>query len=180
METISLQNRVHFLISKFYYLTISQALQCIFFFFFFFASLGKFNYLFLWEINSSRLWWAGKFSFLRTKGLRALVGDIQTLTSFLSLFLPFCFCHHYHFCPFKCVYLASTKLWYVASGFYFSVEKRVKTFLSLRSFRYSRNLRNKTKQKFEIQMKKKKKKEKGGRTFGKDQSQKGRVCLSTP
>lgn len=29
-------------------------------------------------------------------------------------------------------------------------------------------------------MKKKKKKEKGGRTFGKDQSQKGRVCLSTP
>jgi hypothetical protein len=104
METISLQNRVHFLISKFYYLTISQALQCIFFFFFFFASLGKFNYLFLWEINSSRLWWAGKFSFLRTKGLRALVGDIQTLTSFLSLFLPFCFCHHYHLYPFKCVW----------------------------------------------------------------------------
>jgi hypothetical protein len=58
--------------------------------------------------------------------------------------------------------LASTKLWYVASGFYFSVEKRVKTFLSLRSFRYSRNLRNKTKQKSEIQRKKKKKKKKKG------------------
>jgi hypothetical protein len=36
--------------------------------------------------------------------LRALVGDIQTLTSFLSLFLPFCFCHHYHLYPFKCVW----------------------------------------------------------------------------
>ena len=169
METISLQNRLHFLIGKFYYLTISQALQCIFFFFgffFFFASFGKFNYLFLWEINSSRLWWAGKFTFFCAQR------DCELWLEIFKHWLPSFRCSS-HFASAIIIIsilssvsdLASTKLWYVASGLISMLKKKKKNESSL--FFHcvhfgTRNLRNKTKQKFEIQRKKNKKKKKKG------------------
>jgi hypothetical protein len=113
--------------------------------------------------------------------LRALVGDIQTLTSFLSLFLPFCFRHHYHLYPFKCVWFGFDETLIRCQWFLFLCWKTSQdfSFIAFISLLSKFKKQNKTKV-WNSKEKEEEEEKKGGRTFGKDQSQKGRVCLSTP